>query len=80
MNGNNNRRRNTGGVPPRWMKCPRKSMGYIGQKFLVFKTPLSKDYDEYVPVENKFYPQMITEYVKTSKVIKNAQHIHDIDG
>lgn len=70
MNGyrRNNNRNNNGGVPPRWLRCPRKSLNYIADKFVVFKTPLSKQYDDHVAEEYRFYPEMIIDYVKTTNV------------
>lgn len=59
---------NKGGVPPRWLNCPRKSDGFIAERFLAFKTPLSSRYDEHVSAEKRFQPQMILDYVKMRKV------------
>jgi len=67
MNGHS-KRRNTGGIPPRWLRCPRFSDGFVGEKFLVFKTPLSEQYDESVAPEFRCYPHMVFDYVKSRKV------------
>jgi len=66
--GGGRRQNNNGGVPPRWLNCPRKSEGFIADKFLVFKTPLSSRYDNFVAAEKRFYPQMIVDYVKMRNV------------
>ncbi|CAL8073132.1 unnamed protein product [Orchesella dallaii] len=66
--GGGRRQNNNGGVPPRWLNCPRKSEGFIAEKFLVFKTPLSSRYDNFVSAEKRFYPQMIVDYVKMRNI------------
>jgi len=66
MNGES-RNRSGGPVPPRWLKCPRKS-DFIGQKFLVFKTPLDESFDDKVPAQYRFHPTMILEYMKMQRV------------
>lgn len=66
--GGGGRRLQNGGVPPRWLNCPRKSEGFIGQRFLAFKTPLSSRYDDFVSMENRFPPQFILDYVKMRNV------------
>lgn len=74
MNGNHNKRQNnTGGVPPRWLRCPRKSEGFVAEKFLVFKTPLTERYDEHVAPEYRFYPKMVVEYCKMKQVKKTKE-------
>jgi mRNA-capping enzyme len=70
MNGHQ-KRRNTGGIPPRWLRCPRKSEGFVAEKFLVFKTPLSEKYDDALPPEFRFYPKMIMDYMKMNNVRHN---------
>jgi hypothetical protein len=57
-----------GGVPPRWLKCPRKADGFIAEKFLVFKTPLSARYNDSVPVQFRFPSRMIMDHMKMKKV------------
>ena len=56
-----------GPVPPGWLKCPRKSEGLIGGKFLAFKTPLSERFDEQVPAEYRFSPSMLFSSMKSYK-------------
>lgn len=46
--------RNFNSIPPRWLGCPRKSLQLLDEKFLIFKTPLSHDYDNRVPDECLF--------------------------
>lgn len=46
------------GIPPRWLNCPRKG-SLIADKFLAFKTPLSEVYDDQVPEECRFSPEML---------------------
>lgn len=57
-----------GPVPPRWLHCPRKSSRPITEKFLAFKTPLSSDYDDQVPEENRFTVSFIFESLKSQKI------------
>ena len=57
-----------GPPPPRWLKCPRKSDGLIGGKFLAFKTPLDDRYDDQVPPEYRFSPSMLFNSMKSYKV------------
>lgn len=64
-------RRDNGGVPDRWLKCPRKAEAFIAEKFLVFKTPLSSDYNDDVPIQYRFPPKMIFDFMKTKKVRAN---------
>jgi len=61
-------KRNNGGVPERWLNCPRKAGAFISEKFLVFKTPLSSDYNEHVPIQHRFPPKMIFDYMQSKKV------------
>ena len=56
-----------GPVPPGWLKCPRKSAGLVGGKFLAFKTPLSERFDEQVPPEFRFSPSMLFSSMKSYK-------------
>ncbi|XP_071450546.1 mRNA-capping enzyme [Hetaerina americana] len=57
-----------GPIPPRWLHCPRKASQLIGEKFLPFKTPLSKKYDDQVPEEFRFPPKMLFNSMKSYKV------------
>lgn len=57
-----------GPIPPRWLKCPRKSASLIGSRFLAFKTPLDEKYDDQVAVENRFTPNMLFNAMKAYKV------------
>lgn len=65
MSSNNESR---GGVPPRWLHCPRKAMKLIQNKFLAFKTPLSSAYDNQVPEECRFTVDMLFAYLKSQKL------------
>lgn len=56
-------------IPPRWLNCPRKSDGFIVEKFVVFKAPLNPRFNSSIPVPNRFHPNMILDFVKTHKVI-----------
>jgi len=62
-----------GGVPPRWLKCPRKAENFIAEKFMVFKTPLSSKYNDYVPVQYRFPPQMIMDHMKMKQVLSRVE-------
>ena len=57
-----------GPLPPRWLKCPRKSGDLIGGKFLAFKTPLNDRFDDQVPPEHRFSPAMLFSSMKSYKV------------
>ncbi|KAJ8934930.1 hypothetical protein NQ314_013089 [Rhamnusium bicolor] len=61
-------RKNPGPVPDRWMHCPRKSDSLIIGKFMAFKTPLSTNFDDHVPPENRFTPKMLFDYCKSKKI------------
>uniref|UniRef100_A0A1B0CAF0 mRNA capping enzyme C-terminal domain-containing protein n=1 Tax=Lutzomyia longipalpis TaxID=7200 RepID=A0A1B0CAF0_LUTLO len=50
---------NPGPVPERWIECPRKSDGFIANKFMAFKTPLDERFDAAIPVEATFTPELI---------------------
>lgn len=63
-----NNDRSPGPVPPRWLHCPRKAHDLVANKFLAFKTPLSSRYDDQVPEECRFPPEMIFELMKSYKV------------
>lgn len=49
--------------PPRWLKCPRKSV-IIRDKFIAFKTFLDDKFQHEVPVEDCFDFSMLNSYVK----------------
>ncbi|KAK3858414.1 hypothetical protein Pcinc_035397 [Petrolisthes cinctipes] len=73
-----------GPVPPRWLMCPRKSNHLVGNKFLVFKTPLNSKFDDQVPPEHRFSPQMLFASMKSYKVkiglwidLTNTQRFYD---
>ncbi|XP_005182334.2 mRNA-capping enzyme [Musca domestica] len=63
-----NGNRGPGPIPNRWLYCPRKSEGIIAEKFIAFKTPLSAAFDEQMPMECLFHPEMIFGYCKTLKL------------
>lgn len=56
--------RGPGPIPPRWLYCPRNSEKLIVEKFLAFKTPLCKKFNDQMPLECLFTPEMIFGYVK----------------
>ncbi|CAG9784640.1 unnamed protein product [Diatraea saccharalis] len=60
--------RDSGPVPSRWLKCPRKATGLVAGKFLAFKTPLGSQFNDKVPEENRFTPSMLFVYMKALKV------------
>ncbi|XP_056644934.1 mRNA-capping enzyme [Diorhabda sublineata] len=60
--------KNPGPVPPRWLRCPRKSEHLIIGKFMAFKTPLSSDFDDQVPLEHRFPPKMLFKTAKRNKI------------
>jgi len=64
----NSDRRGPGPIPPRWLNCPRKSDNLVANRFLAFKTPLDKKYDDQIPVENRFPPTMLFNNMKQHKV------------
>ena len=57
-----------GPLPPRWLKCPRKSAELVGNRFLAFKTPLDSRYDDQIPVEFRFTPDMLFQSMRAHKV------------
>lgn len=57
----------SGGVPSRWLDCPRMASDLISN-IIAFKTPLSQDYDEFVPQHCRFSPKMLFEKLKRKKV------------
>ncbi|KAG8444777.1 hypothetical protein GDO86_009810 [Hymenochirus boettgeri] len=54
-------------IPPRWLNCPRRGQPVAG-KFLPLKTMLGPKYDDQVPEENRFHPNMLSNYLKSLKV------------
>lgn len=54
----------TGSVPQRWLHCPRKSNGFIVNKFIAFKTPLSSAYRSQMNLQDLFEPSMLFDYIK----------------
>ncbi|KAL1775660.1 mRNA-capping enzyme isoform X1 [Sigmodon hispidus] len=54
-------------IPPRWLNCPRRGQPVAG-RFLPLKTMLSPKYDSQVAEENRFYPSMLSNYLKSLKV------------
>ncbi|XP_017487302.1 PREDICTED: mRNA-capping enzyme isoform X1 [Rhagoletis zephyria] len=63
-----NSRGGPGPLPNRWLHCPRKSEKIIAERFLAFKTPLSNAFDDQMPIECLFRPEMIFSYCKTIKI------------
>lgn len=49
-----NKRRAYNSIPDRWLRCPRKSVRLLDDKFVIFKTPLNHDFDDQVPEECLF--------------------------
>jgi len=62
------RERGSGPLPNRWLYCPRKSDSIIAERFLAFKTPLSQSFQDKMPIECTFRPEMLFDYCKTLKV------------
>ncbi|KAH8416367.1 hypothetical protein KR222_000734 [Zaprionus bogoriensis] len=62
------RERGSGPLPNRWLYCPRKSDKIIAERFLAFKTPLSKSFQDKMPIECTFRPEMLFDYCKTLKL------------
>uniref|UniRef100_A0A8C6RTK9 mRNA-capping enzyme n=1 Tax=Nannospalax galili TaxID=1026970 RepID=A0A8C6RTK9_NANGA len=54
-------------IPPRWLNCPRRGQPVAG-RFLPLKTMLGPRYDSQVAEENRFYPSMLSNYLKSLKV------------
>lgn len=52
------------GPPPRWLKCPRKGQ-ICAEKFIPFKVPLKDEYDDMVPEDCRFYPDMLFTVAKS---------------
>ncbi|CAG0916172.1 unnamed protein product [Notodromas monacha] len=55
-----------GALPMRWLRCPRKSDGFIGGKFLAFKTPLDAKFNPQVPLDCRFSPDMLLKSMKNA--------------
>lgn len=55
-------------IPNRWLRCPRKSLNLIEDKFIAFKTPLSDRYNDQVPVDCRFPPKMLFKLCKEKKI------------
>lgn len=73
--------RDSGPIPNRWLKCPRKASGLVAGKFLAFKTPLGHQFNDKVPEENRFTPSMLFVYMKSLKVshvVKNRVDVSDV--
>ncbi|XP_030079530.1 mRNA-capping enzyme isoform X1 [Drosophila hydei] len=64
------RERGSGPLPNRWLYCPRKSDSIIAERFLAFKTPLSQSFQDKMPIECTFRPEMLFDYCKTLKQLK----------
>ncbi|XP_017109277.2 mRNA-capping enzyme [Drosophila bipectinata] len=62
------RGRDSGPLPNRWLYCPRKSDTIIAERFLAFKTPLSANFQDKMPIECTFRPEMLFDYCKTTKL------------
>lgn len=58
--------RGPGRIPERWLRCPRKAEDLL-DKFLAFKTPLDKKFDEQVPLQYRFTPNMLFDHVKARR-------------
>ncbi|XP_034490494.1 mRNA-capping enzyme [Drosophila innubila] len=62
------RERGSGPLPNRWLYCPRKSDTIISERFLAFKTPLNESFQDKMPIECTFRPEMVFDYCKTIKL------------
>ncbi|RWS31627.1 hypothetical protein B4U80_08533 [Leptotrombidium deliense] len=56
------------GVPPRWLRCPRKGE-IVANKFIPFKTPLDDKYNNEVPNECTWDPKMFFSYCHNLQVL-----------
>lgn len=56
----------SGPIPPRWLKCPPKSLGFLTNKFLIFKTPLSSAYDSQVK-DDIFQVELVFQSMKNRR-------------
>ncbi|XP_078047314.1 mRNA-capping enzyme-like [Augochlora pura] len=59
---------NKGLIPPRWLRCPRKAINLVQNKFLAFKTPLSSAFNSQVAEEHRFTVDMLFAYLKSRKL------------
>ncbi|CAG2212836.1 RNGTT [Mytilus edulis] len=55
------------GPPPRWIDCPRKGQ-LIDKKFLPFKTPLDKSYEDQIPEYSCFTLDLLFNSLKSMKL------------
>eukprot|EP00126_Sphaerothecum_destruens_P004952 Sdes_comp18468_c0_seq1m8447 len=55
-------------LPPRWLKCPRRGNIVRGTRFIPFKTPLGKRFQNIVPDDCSFTPQMFVHYLAGNDV------------
>ncbi|KAL0274459.1 UNVERIFIED_CONTAM: hypothetical protein PYX00_006876 [Menopon gallinae] len=53
-------------IPSRWLKCPPKSFELLTNKFLIFKTPLSRVYDSQVK-DDIFQVQLVFQSMKNRR-------------
>ncbi|KAH8308544.1 hypothetical protein KR044_006036 [Drosophila immigrans] len=60
--------RGSGPLPNRWLYCPRKSDSLISERFIAFKTPLNQSFQDKMPIECTFRPEMVFDYCKTLKL------------
>lgn len=60
--------RGPGPLPNRWLYCPRKSESIIAERFLAFKTPLSSAFNDQMPMDCVFMPEMLFGYCKSLKL------------
>lgn len=67
-----NRRGGPGPLPERWLRCPRKAETLIIDKFLAFKTPLDAKFNDQVPVQHRFSPDMV--FQSARNMISSAKH------
>lgn len=63
-------RRNRDEVPSRWLGCPRIAKELIIGKFMAFKTPLDRNFDNKVLAEYRFYPSMLFDKCASKKVCR----------
>ncbi|KAH8266560.1 hypothetical protein KR018_001419, partial [Drosophila ironensis] len=62
------RERGSGPLPNRWLYCPRKCDSIIAERFLAFKTPLSQSFQDKMPIECTFLPEMVFDYCRSVKL------------
>ncbi len=56
-----------GPLPERWLQCPRKASDLIENLFLAFKTPLDERFNEQVPIQFRFTPDLLFQLVKSNR-------------